>query len=100
MIGMYQCRDIVSQGTISLAIRGPRTFVRGHIVTGRHVTLPLQPVREISELLYRDYMPRFYLGGSSKWGINEAGCPDTEVNIVLNCEVMKPQCWCIILLGY
>ena len=29
------------QGTINLGTRGPRTFVRGHIVLGRPVTPPL-----------------------------------------------------------
>ena len=38
MTGMYQSRDIVSQGTINLGTRGPRTFVRGHNVSGRPVT--------------------------------------------------------------
>jgi len=40
MTGMYQSRDIVSQGTINLGTRGPRTFVQGHIVTGRPFTPP------------------------------------------------------------
>jgi len=38
MTGMYQSRDIVSQGTIDLVTRGPRTFVLGHIVSERLVT--------------------------------------------------------------
>jgi len=38
MTRMYQSRDIVSQGTISLGTRGPRTIVRGRIVPGRPVT--------------------------------------------------------------
>jgi len=42
MAGLYQCRDIVSLGTINLGTRGPRTFVRGHIVWGRSVTPPLK----------------------------------------------------------
>jgi len=32
MTGMFQSKDIVSQGTINLVIRGPRTIVRRHIV--------------------------------------------------------------------
>jgi len=40
MTGMYQSRDIVSQGTINLGTRCPRTFVRGHSVWGRPVTPP------------------------------------------------------------
>ena len=40
MTGMYQCRNIVSPGTINFGTRGPRTFVRGHIVSGRPVTPP------------------------------------------------------------
>jgi len=37
---MFQSRDIVSQGTIHLGARGPRTFVLGHIVLGRPVNPP------------------------------------------------------------
>jgi len=45
---MYQSREIVSQGTINLGTRGPKTFVRGHIVSGRPVTQPkFQTVRDI-----------------------------------------------------
>jgi len=40
MTGMYQCRDIVSPGTIYLGSRSPITFVQGHIVSGRPVTPP------------------------------------------------------------
>jgi len=40
MTGMYQSRDIISQGTINLGTRGPRTFGRGHIVSGRLVIPP------------------------------------------------------------
>ena len=40
MTGMYQIRDIVSQGMINLGTRGPRKFVQGHIVSGRPVTPP------------------------------------------------------------
>jgi len=36
---MYHSRDFVSQGTINLGTRCPRTFVRGHIVSVRPVTL-------------------------------------------------------------
>ena len=38
---MYQFRDIVSQGTINGGTRGPRTFVRGHLISGRPVTPPM-----------------------------------------------------------
>jgi len=37
---MYQSRDVVFQGTISLGTRGLRTLVRIHIVSGRPVTPP------------------------------------------------------------
>ena len=40
MTGMYQSRDIVSQGTINLGTRAPTTLVRGHVVSGRPVTPP------------------------------------------------------------
>jgi len=40
MPGMFQSREILSQGTINLGTRGPRTFVRGHIVLGRPFTPP------------------------------------------------------------
>jgi hypothetical protein len=45
---MYQSRDIVSQGTIDLGTRGPRTFVQGHIVSGRPFTPPFHPSRRMS----------------------------------------------------
>jgi len=40
MTGKYQSRDIVSHRTINLGTMGPRTFVQGHIVSGRPVTPP------------------------------------------------------------
>ena len=40
MTGMYQSRDIVSQGKNNLGTRGPRIFVQGHIVLGRPITPP------------------------------------------------------------
>jgi len=40
MTGMYQSRVIPSQGTINLGARGPRTFVRRHIVSGCPVIPP------------------------------------------------------------
>jgi len=40
MTGMYQSRDSGSQGTINVGTRGSRTFVRGHIVSRRLLTLP------------------------------------------------------------
>ena len=38
---MYHTRNIVGHGTINLGTRDPRTFVQGHIVSGRAVTPPL-----------------------------------------------------------
>jgi len=35
MTGMYQCMDIVYLGQFILGTRGPRQFIRGHIVPGR-----------------------------------------------------------------
>jgi len=43
MTGIYQSRDIVSQGTINLGTMGSRTFVRGHIASGCPVTPPWFP---------------------------------------------------------
>ena len=40
MTGMYQCRDIVSPGTVNLATRGLKKFVQGRRVSGRPVTPP------------------------------------------------------------
>jgi len=46
MTGMHQYRDIVSHGTINLGNRGPRTFVWGHILSGRSVTPPNKSIEE------------------------------------------------------
>jgi len=40
MTGMYQCRDIVFPGLFISGIRGPRKFVRGHIVSGHPIIPP------------------------------------------------------------
>jgi len=53
MTGMFQCRDIVSPGTINLGTRGPRTFVRVHIVSGRPVTPPFH--RQQISLVFHFY---------------------------------------------
>jgi len=37
MTGMYQSRDSVFPGRFILGTRGLRKFMRGHIVSGRHV---------------------------------------------------------------
>jgi len=44
MTGVNHSRDIVSRGMINLETRIPRTFIRGHIVSGRPVTPPRIPV--------------------------------------------------------
>ena len=41
MTGMYKSRDIVSQGTINLGDQGSQDVRRGHIVSGRPVTPPV-----------------------------------------------------------
>jgi len=50
MTGMYQSMDIVSQVTINLGTRSPRTFVWGRIVSGRPVNLPFPEV--VGKLIY------------------------------------------------
>ena len=41
MARVYQFRDIVFPGLFIKGTRGPRTFVPGHIVSGRPVTAPI-----------------------------------------------------------
>jgi len=66
MTGKYQSWDIVSQGTINLGTRGPRTFVRGHIVSGRAVTPPgIHRIRETIDprCVHRNDALLSWLGG-------------------------------------
>ena len=55
MTWMYHWRVIVSSETINLGTRGPRTFVQGHIVSGR----PSPQLREWS--------PWFILASQGDW---------------------------------
>ena len=44
MAGMYKSRDIVFPGQVILGTKGPRKFLRGHIVSGRSTTPPVGEV--------------------------------------------------------
>jgi len=64
MTGTYQSRDIVSRGTINLGTSGPRTFVRGHIVSRYPVTPPLLLVPVQHCFLSSKYS----LSAGGRWG--------------------------------
>jgi len=47
MTGRYLCRDVVFPGRFIWGTRGPRKFVRGHIVSGRPVTFHCYTVKQV-----------------------------------------------------
>jgi len=49
----------VSQETINLGTRGPRTFVQGHIVSGRPVTPLVQAL--CKSLIYTDHAFKLFV---------------------------------------
>ena len=79
MTGTYECRDIVFTGQFIFWTRGPRNFVRRHIVSER----PITPPSPFDLFIICFIMWRFH------------GCPciDTSLSICINLYVFYNAWW-------
>jgi len=89
MTGMYQCRDIVFPVRFILGARGPRTFLRGYIVSGLPVTPPLAFANNLyARFINTMYVQVVYFFGEMLLYLEE---PDTLTNELKLYPNIKPR---------